>query len=93
MKEASFSLAEAKFATGNFSHIVLQNVNKAQIKVRSKNDNVAGEMFGLVPSLANVPNFSGVLFRFRSDQQLKQVFLLSLYRCFFANLRTLHRWC
>ena len=43
MKEASFSLAEAKFATGNFSHIVLQNVNKAQIKVRSKNDNVAGE--------------------------------------------------
>lgn len=43
MKEASFSLAEAKFATGNFSHLVLQNVNKAQIKVRNKNDNVAGE--------------------------------------------------
>ena len=42
MKEASFSLAEAKFATGHFSHLVLQNVNKAQIKVRSKNDNVAG---------------------------------------------------
>lgn len=42
MKEASFSLAEAKFATGDFSHLVLQNVNKAQIKVRSKKDNVAG---------------------------------------------------
>ena len=33
MKEASFSLAEAKFATGDFNHMVLQNVNKAQIKV------------------------------------------------------------
>ncbi|XP_041352834.1 V-type proton ATPase subunit D-like [Gigantopelta aegis] len=42
MKEASFSLAEAKFTTGDFNHIVLQNVNKAQIKVRSKKDNVAG---------------------------------------------------
>merc|ERR1719259_349444 len=40
MKEASFSLAEAKFATGDFNHAVLQNVNKAQIKVRK--DNVAG---------------------------------------------------
>ena len=42
MKEASFSLAEAKFTTGDFNHIVLQNVNKAQIKVRSKRENVAG---------------------------------------------------
>ena len=42
MKEASFSLAEAKFAMGDFNHLVLQNVNKAQIKVRSKKDNVAG---------------------------------------------------
>jgi len=42
MKEASFSLAEAKFTMGDFNHLVLQNVNKAQIKVRSKKDNVAG---------------------------------------------------
>lgn len=42
MKEAAFSLAEAKFTTGDFNHIVLQNVTKAQIKVRSKKDNVAG---------------------------------------------------
>ncbi|GFT84323.1 v-type proton ATPase subunit D [Trichonephila clavipes] len=41
MKEAAFSLAEAKFTTGDFNHIVLQNVTKAQIKVRSKKDNVA----------------------------------------------------
>lgn len=47
MKEASFSLAEAKFTSGDINHMVLQNVNKAQLKVRSKKDNVAGiiEMF------------------------------------------------
>lgn len=43
MKEAAFSLAEAKFATGEFNQVVLQNVTKAQIKVRTKKDNVAGE--------------------------------------------------
>merc|ERR1712141_236643 len=43
MKEASFSPAEAKFAsTGDLNQAVLQNVNKAQIKVKTKNDNVAG---------------------------------------------------
>ena len=45
MKEAAFSLAEAKFATGDFNQVVLQNVTKAQVKVRSKKDNVAGELF------------------------------------------------
>ena len=44
MKEAAFSLAEAKFATGDFNQVVLQNVTKAQIKVRSKKDNVAGKL-------------------------------------------------
>lgn len=43
MKEASFSLAEAKFATGDFNQVVLQNVQKAQIKIRTKKDNVAGK--------------------------------------------------
>jgi V-type H+-transporting ATPase subunit D len=42
MKEAAFSLAEAKFASGDFNQQILQNVNKAQIKVRTKKDNVAG---------------------------------------------------
>jgi V-type H+-transporting ATPase subunit D len=43
MKEAQFSLAEAKFTVGNdFNAIVLQNVTKAQIKVKSRKDNVAG---------------------------------------------------
>lgn len=43
MKEAQFSLAEAKFSGGSdFNAIVLQNVTKAQIKVKSRKDNVAG---------------------------------------------------
>jgi len=42
MKEAVFSLAEAKFASGDFNQVVLQNVTKAQIKVRTRKDNVAG---------------------------------------------------
>jgi V-type H+-transporting ATPase subunit D len=42
MKEAAFSLAEANFAAGDISQNVLQNVEKAQIKVRMKKDNVVG---------------------------------------------------
>ncbi|CAB1339880.1 unnamed protein product [Coregonus sp. 'balchen'] len=48
MREAAFSLAEAKFAAGDFSTTVIQNVNKAKVKVRAKKDNVAGyELTGL----------------------------------------------
>lgn len=47
MKEAAFSLAEAKFTTGDFNQVVLQNVTKAQIKIRTKKDNVAGNFSGV----------------------------------------------
>ncbi|XP_062604290.1 V-type proton ATPase subunit D-like [Saccostrea cucullata] len=50
MKEAAFSLAEAKFTSGDINHMVLQNVNKAQMKVRSKKDNVAGVMLPVFES-------------------------------------------
>jgi len=53
MKEASFSLAEAKFTMGDFNHLVLQNVNKAQIKVKSKKDNVAGVTLPIFESYAD----------------------------------------
>jgi V-type H+-transporting ATPase subunit D len=42
MKEAALSLAEAKFTSGNFNQIVLENVSKAQIKLKTIKDNVAG---------------------------------------------------
>merc|ERR1711874_724127 len=44
----AFSLAEAKFARGEFNQAVLQNVSKAQLKIRTRKDNVAG---------ANLPVF------------------------------------
>ncbi len=34
-QEASFSLAEAKFATGDFNHAVIQNVNKGTVRYLS----------------------------------------------------------
>jgi len=42
MKQAAFAFAEAKFTAGDFGHVVIQNVNKAQVKVKSRKDNVAG---------------------------------------------------
>ena len=45
MKDAAFSLAEAKFASGDFNQSVIQNVTKARIKLRSKMDNVAGGFY------------------------------------------------
>ena len=42
MKEAAFALTEAYFAAGDFSLVILENVDKAWTKVKTKNDNVAG---------------------------------------------------
>ncbi|XP_050382204.1 V-type proton ATPase subunit D [Argentina anserina] len=43
MKTSSFALTEAKYVAGeNIKHIVLENVNTASLKVRSKTENVAG---------------------------------------------------
>eukprot|EP00045_Choanoeca_perplexa_P021689 m.7061 g.7061 ORF g.7061 m.7061 type:complete len:251 (+) comp8693_c0_seq1:80-832(+) len=42
MRQAAFSLATAQFHAGNFGSVVLQNVNKASIRVRAQRDNVAG---------------------------------------------------
>lgn len=60
MKQAAFSLAEAKFTTGDINHMVLQNVTKAQIKVKSKKDNVAGK--GYLVSLSTTNNLSKIIY-------------------------------
>lgn len=41
-KKSSFSLAEAKYAAGDISHTVVENVGSASRKLRTKIDNVAG---------------------------------------------------
>lgn len=55
MKEVSFFLVEVKFILGDINYMVLQNVNKVQLKVRFKKDNVVGiiEMIYLVGELLN----------------------------------------
>lgn len=50
MKAAQFSLAEAKFTCGDISHVILQNVTKAAVKVKSKKENVVGVTLPLFES-------------------------------------------
>ena len=74
MKEASFSLAEAKFTvSSDFNAIVLQNVTKAQIKVKCKKDNVAGvtlPVFECYQDGTDVYEFAGLA---RGGQQLTKL--------------------
>ncbi|QHN75568.1 V-type proton ATPase subunit D [Arachis hypogaea] len=43
MKTSSFALTEAKYVAGdNIKHVVLENVREASLKVRSRQENVAG---------------------------------------------------
>jgi len=56
LREASFSLAEAKFVCGEFNHDIVQKVNKAQTKIRSKKDNIAGVILPIFESYQEGPD-------------------------------------
>jgi len=73
MKEASFSLAEAKFATGDFNHAVLQNVNKAQIKIKTRKDNVAGVNLPIFESYQDGADSYELAGLAKGGQQLKKL--------------------
>ena len=49
MNDAIFSMAEAKFAMGDFNQMVLTRADKAQLKAKARKENVAG--FYLSPVL------------------------------------------
>lgn len=74
MKEALFSLAEAKFAgTADFTSLVLQNVGRAQLLVESRKDNVAGVMlpvFETVQGAADTNELTGLA---RGGQQFVKI--------------------
>lgn len=60
LKASSFALTEAKYTAGeNVKHVVLENVSLASVKVRAKQDNVAGvklpkfEYFSELPQSKN----------------------------------------
>ncbi|XP_063538247.1 V-type proton ATPase subunit D [Cydia strobilella] len=73
MKEAAFSLAEAKFTTGEFNQVVLQNVTKAQIKIRSKKDNVAGVTLPIFESYQDGSDTYELAGLARGGQQLSKL--------------------
>lgn len=73
MKEAAFSLAEAKFATGDFNQVVLQNVTKAQIKIRTKRDNVAGVTLPVFESYQDGSDTYELAGLARGGQQLQKL--------------------
>ncbi|EFP09091.1 hypothetical protein GCK72_009442 [Caenorhabditis remanei] len=56
MKEAAFSLAEAKFTAGDFSHTVIQNVSQAQYRVRMKKENVVGVLLPVFDAYQDGPD-------------------------------------
>ncbi|XP_065563509.1 V-type proton ATPase subunit D-like [Artemia franciscana] len=73
MKEASFSLAEAKFASGDFNQDVLQKVDKAKIKVRSKKENVAGVNLPVFESFQDGSDTYELTGLSRGGQQLQKL--------------------
>ncbi|KAG4067191.1 hypothetical protein HA402_000182 [Bradysia odoriphaga] len=73
MKEAAFSFAEAKFHTGGFNHVVLQNVSKAQIKIRTKKDNVAGVTLPVFESFIDGTDSYELAGLSRGGQQLSKL--------------------
>lgn len=73
MKEAAFSLAEAKFTTGDFNQVVLQNVTKAQIKIRTKKDNVAGVSLPIFESYQDGSDTYELAGLARGGQQLQKL--------------------
>uniref|UniRef100_A0AC35U0K9 V-type proton ATPase subunit D n=1 Tax=Rhabditophanes sp. KR3021 TaxID=114890 RepID=A0AC35U0K9_9BILA len=56
MKEAAFSLAEAKFTAGDFAHTVTQNVKNPQYRVRTKKDNVVGVILPVFEAYQDGPD-------------------------------------
>lgn len=77
MKEAAFSLAEAKFVCGDFNQDIVQKVSKAQTKIRSKKDNIAGVILPIFESYQEGPDnyeLTGLSTGGQSVQKLKKNF-------------------
>ncbi|EDO41280.1 predicted protein, partial [Nematostella vectensis] len=72
MKEATFSLAEATFAAGDFSTTVLENVDKAQTKIKMRKDNVAGVLLPIFEPVSDGTNSYELTGLSRGGQQLSK---------------------
>ena len=73
LKKANMSMAEAKFAMGDFSQLVVQNVNRAQVKIRSARENVAGVMLPVFESFPDGADAHDLLGLSRGGQQIEKL--------------------
>jgi len=72
MKSAYFGLSTAKYAAGEFSHTVMENVEAASLKLRLDTDNVAGVYLPIFKSInegATNQQFVGLS---RGGQQIRE---------------------
>lgn len=84
MKEAAFSLAEVKFATGDMNQYFLQNISTAQVKVSSRRDNVAGVNLPIFETIIDGADRFELTAIARGGQQLTK-----LKKCFVEAVRLL----
>ena len=73
MREAALSLAETKFTMGDFGQQILQNVNKASIKIKAKKDNVAGVQLPIFESYKDGNPSMDLTGLSRGGQQMKKL--------------------
>lgn len=73
MRQAAFSLAEAKFISGDFNQDVIHNANKAQLRVRSKKDNIAGVIIPIFESYIDGPDSYELLGVSTGGQQIQRL--------------------
>jgi len=73
LREAAFSLAEARFICGDFNQDILQNVSKAQIKTRSKRDNIAGVILPVFESFVDGADSYGLTGLAQGGQQIQKL--------------------
>ncbi|XP_037040535.1 V-type proton ATPase subunit D-like [Bradysia coprophila] len=73
LRAASFSVAEARFSNGDFSQDVLQNVTRAQIKTRSKKDNIAGIILPVLESYVDGGDAYGLTGIAKGGQQIAKL--------------------
>lgn len=73
LRSAAFSIAEARFSNGDFSQDVLQNVTKAQIKTRSKKDNIAGIILPVLESYMDGGDTYGLTGIAKGGQQIAKL--------------------
>jgi V-type H+-transporting ATPase subunit D len=71
MRDANFSLAEATYSAGDFSHAIRQRADKARITVKSSKENVAGCQLPIFEAVVDTQNSFELAGLARGGQQIQ----------------------